>query len=122
MSPSKKATHIAQFCCSHWMTIASFIEPPISHINFYVARNFIPGVCFVTLGENPYEGWVMAGSELVVAYRLNAANCVEMAKTFPEPEKKLVLLDMANAWLRLADITAKFDDAVPDGQSEIKTR
>ena len=40
----------------------------------------------------------MAGSELAAAYRLNAANCVEMAKAFPEPDKKLVLLNMANAW------------------------
>ena len=28
-------------------------------------------------------------------------NCVEMAREFPEPDKKLALLDMANAWLRL---------------------
>ena len=69
------------------------------------------------------RGWVMAGSELVVAYRLNAANCVEMAQAFPEPDKKLVLLDMANAWLRLADILEKFDDALPaNGQPEIKPR
>jgi hypothetical protein len=65
----------------------------------------------------------MAGGELVVAYRLHAANCVEMAKAFPEPDKKLVLLDMANAWLRLADITEKFEEALPDnGQPEIKPR
>jgi hypothetical protein len=101
------------------MTIASLIERPT--INFYAARNFIPAVCFVTLGENPsinVRGWVMAGSELVVAYRLNAASCVELAKGFPEPDKKLVLLDMANAWLRLADITEKFDDALLTGNQK----
>ena len=35
-----------------------------------------------------------------------------MAREFPEPDKKLALLDMANAWLRLADITEKFDHAL----------
>ena len=45
----------------------------------------------------------MASNESVAAYRLNAANCVEMAKEFSEPDQKLTLLDMANAWLRLAE-------------------
>jgi hypothetical protein len=65
----------------------------------------------------------MTAGELVVAYRLNAANCVEMAKAFPQPDKKLILLDMANAWLRLVDITKKFDDALLDkGQPGINPR
>ena len=63
----------------------------------------------------------MAGSELAAAYRLNAANCVEMAKAFPEPDNKLALLDLANAWLRLADITEKFEDALPDNGQLVAT-
>ena len=66
---------------------------------------------FVTLRQNPLRdvrGMVMAGNKSVAAYRCNAANCVEMAKEFSEPDKKLTLLDMANAWLRLAEITEKF--------------
>jgi len=56
----------------------------------------------------------MIGSEVVAAYRLNAANCVEMAmaKRFPNIDLKLALLDMAQAWVRLADVTEKFGDAL----------
>ncbi|MFY9840612.1 MAG: hypothetical protein WAK55_29920 [Xanthobacteraceae bacterium] len=50
----------------------------------------------------------MAGNESVAAYRQNAANCVEMAKEFLKPESKLVLLNMAKAWLSMADLTEKF--------------
>jgi predicted DNA-binding ArsR family transcriptional regulator len=44
----------------------------------------------------------MVDSELVAAYRLNAANCTH----------KIALLDMAQAWLRLAEITEKFGEAL----------
>ncbi|MFY9839508.1 MAG: hypothetical protein WAK55_24160 [Xanthobacteraceae bacterium] len=46
----------------------------------------------------------------------NAANCVEMAKEFFKPEGKLVLLNMAQAWLRLADLTEKFGDTIDSEQ------
>jgi hypothetical protein len=55
---------------------------------------------------------VMAGIETVVAYRRNAADCVEMAKEFPKPEGKLVLLNMAQAWLRMADLVEKLGDTL----------
>jgi hypothetical protein len=59
----------------------------------------------------------VAGSEESVAvYRRNAANCVEMAKEFFKPEGKLVLLNMAQAWLRLADLTEKFGDTIDSEQ------
>ena len=54
----------------------------------------------------------MIGSEVVAAYRLNAANCVEMARQFPNIDHRLALLDMAQAWVRLADVTEKFGDAL----------
>jgi hypothetical protein len=53
---------------------------------------------------------VMAGNESVAAYRRNAADCVEMAKEFPKPEGKLVLLNMAQAWLRMAELVNKIGD------------
>jgi hypothetical protein len=57
-------------------------------------------------------GCGMTSGEVVAAYRLNAANCVEMAKQFPDLDHKLALFDMAQAWVRLADITEKFGDAL----------
>jgi tellurite resistance protein len=41
---------------------------------------------------------------------LNAANCVEMAKGFSKAEERLAFLQIAQVWLRLADIAEKFDD------------
>jgi hypothetical protein len=66
-------------------------------------------VVFLTLTESvstDMRGMAMADSEESVAvYRLNAANCVEMAKESSESDQKLTLLGMAQAWLRLADLT-----------------
>jgi hypothetical protein len=59
----------------------------------------------------------MAGNRSIEAYRRHAANCVEMAKEFLKPEDKLVLLDMAQAWLRMADLIEKFTDALSEQQS-----
>ena len=50
----------------------------------------------------------MTGTQLIEGYRLNAANCLDLAKEFTDPERKLALLDMAAAWLRLAETTEKF--------------
>jgi hypothetical protein len=36
------------------------------------------------------------------AYRTNAAACAKLAETVSDPCTKLVLLNMAEAWLRLA--------------------
>ena len=49
---------------------------------------------------------------LVAACRLNAAHCVEIAKEFPNLTDKRVLLDMAQAWVRLCEINEKFDHAL----------
>jgi ABC-type uncharacterized transport system substrate-binding protein len=37
-------------------------------------------------------------TQLIAGYRLNAANCFDLAKEFADPERKLALLDMATAW------------------------
>jgi len=39
-------------------------------------------------------GLWMLGSEVATAHRLNAANCVEMAKEFPKAEERLAFLKM----------------------------
>ncbi len=53
----------------------------------------------------------MADTEVAAAYRLNAANCVEMASGFARFDDRIALLEMARAWLRLAQITEKFGEA-----------
>ena len=62
----------------------------------------------------------MADTQLVAGYRLNAANCFDLAKEFPDPERKLALLDMAAAWLRLAEITEEFNEALVIDRPEAK--
>jgi hypothetical protein len=56
----------------------------------------------------------MAESEIVAVYRRNAAHCTEMAKEFSKLEDRIALLDMAQAWLRLADLTEKLGEALQD--------
>lgn len=55
----------------------------------------------------------MADTEVVAAYRLNAANCVEMARGTARFDDRIALLEMARAWLRLAQITEKVGEALP---------
>jgi len=62
----------------------------------------------------------MAGTQLIAGYRLNAANCFDVAKEFADPERKLALLDMAAAWLRLAEITKQFGEALVIDKRQIK--
>jgi hypothetical protein len=50
-------------------------------------------------------------SELVASYRLHAASCIEIARNL-EPERKLALLNIAQAWLNLAEQIAKNLDTV----------
>ena len=50
--------------------------------------------------------------DLVAACRLNAAHCVEIAKELPNLTDRRVLLDMAQAWLRLCEINERFDRAM----------
>jgi hypothetical protein len=48
----------------------------------------------------------MSPGELVACYRLYATNCIEVARDL-EPARKLALLNMAQAWLNLADQVEK---------------
>jgi hypothetical protein len=40
--------------------------------------------------------------EIVACYRMYAGNCLEIARRVTEPSSRLALLDMAQAWERLA--------------------
>lgn len=54
----------------------------------------------------------MAASEAVAFYRLYAANCVEIAQETASPDRKAALLNMAQAWLMLADQAEKNSEVV----------
>jgi hypothetical protein len=54
--------------------------------------------------------------DLVTVYRQNAAHCVEIAREFSNPPDKRLLLDMAQAWLRLCEINEKFDHAMQEAE------
>ena len=46
----------------------------------------------------------MPGSrETAACYRLYAANCLEIAEKTPDPERRVSLFRIAQAWTRLAD-------------------
>lgn len=49
----------------------------------------------------------MAESDDAAAYRKCALDCVEMAKSIESPAHKLALLEMAQAWMKLADKAEK---------------
>lgn len=53
----------------------------------------------------------MSPAELVACYRLYASNCMECAQELA-PERKLALLNIAQAWLNLADQVAKNSETV----------
>jgi hypothetical protein len=44
---------------------------------------------------------------LVASYRLYAAYCAEIAQTVTDSARKVALLDMAQAWARLAELADK---------------
>jgi hypothetical protein len=51
----------------------------------------------------------MPGSrETAACYRLYAANCLEIAEKTPDPERRVSLFRIAQAWTRLADHIEKY--------------
>ena len=46
----------------------------------------------------------------VESYREFAADCVRQAQSEPTPEDRVIVLNMALAWLRLARLTEKLKD------------
>jgi hypothetical protein len=45
--------------------------------------------------------------EVVAVYHLHAANCTDIARRTSDPKNRLVLLQMAAAWLKLAEQAEK---------------
>ncbi|HEY4737415.1 MAG TPA: hypothetical protein VIH63_08480 [Xanthobacteraceae bacterium] len=49
----------------------------------------------------------MQGKVFVERYRSYAAKCVKISRNIPDPAEKLVLLAMAQSWLKLAEQAAE---------------
>ena len=54
----------------------------------------------------------MSGGDFLMTYRRNAAKCVEIAQRTSDVESRLALLDMAQAWLALAEQAMKNSETV----------
>jgi hypothetical protein len=54
----------------------------------------------------------MAGGSQADAYQLRAAQCAQLAQTATDSQAKLVLLEMARAWLVLAGQAIKNSETV----------
>ena len=54
----------------------------------------------------------MSPSEAVAFYRLYAGHCIEMSRHMADPANKATLIIMAQAWLTLADQTAKYGETL----------
>jgi hypothetical protein len=50
----------------------------------------------------------MQGTEFVERYRSYAARCIEISRNIQDPAGKLVLLEMAQSWLKLAEQAAEW--------------
>jgi hypothetical protein len=51
--------------------------------------------------------WVMSPGEVAASYRLYAVYCADIAQTVTDSARKVALLDMAQAWARLAEVVDK---------------
>jgi hypothetical protein len=60
-----------------------------------------------TARPSAYAGLGMTSAELAARYREYAAKCLVIAKDEQDLAERLVLLDMAQAWLALAEHAAK---------------
>jgi hypothetical protein len=58
--------------------------------------------------------WGMSSAEVAASYRLYAAYCAEIAQTVTDSARKVALLDMAQAWARLAE---HVDKVGPPGEA-----
>jgi hypothetical protein len=55
-------------------------------------------------------------SEDVARYRLYAANCIESAEHVPDADRRVFLLRMAQAWIKLAEQVERNGEADPDDE------
>jgi len=61
----------------------------------------------------------MNGAGFVERYRSHAAKCVKISRHIPEPAGKLVLLEMAQSWLNLAEKAAEAAESPPASQAAV---
>jgi hypothetical protein len=54
----------------------------------------------------------MQGAESVERYRSYAATCIEISRNIQDPAGKLVILEMAQSWLKLAEQAAEWAETV----------
>jgi hypothetical protein len=54
----------------------------------------------------------MQGTEFVERYRSYAARCTEISRNIQDPAGKLVLLEMAQSWLKLAEQAAEWAETL----------
>ena len=60
----------------------------------------------------------MSPGEAAASYRLYAVYCAEIAQTVSDSGRKVALLDMAQAWVRLAE---HVDKDIPPGEASAVT-
>ena len=80
------------------------------HWNLSLAHVFYETLAGTTSKDG--GGRKMAVSEVVAAYRLRSAQCIEIAQRSQDLETKLALLAMAQTWLTLADRAIKNSETV----------
>jgi len=56
----------------------------------------------------------MHGTELVQRYRSYAAKCIKISRNVSDPAGKLILLEMAQTWLKLAELVTEAAEAAPE--------
>jgi hypothetical protein len=64
----------------------------------------------------------MAGGSQADEYQLRAAQCTRLAQTAKDPQAKLMLLEMARAWLVLAEQAMKNSETVLVYETPIRHR
>ena len=64
-------------------------------------------------------GMAMAARERPATYRLHAAHCMEIAARTADTENKLMLLNMARAWLLLAEKAEKSSKTTQETLAEV---
>ena len=76
-------------------------------------------ICVFTAKWFARSGWAMAAREHPAIYRLHAAHCMEMAARIAHTENKITLLNMARAWLLLAEKAEKSSKTTYETLAEV---
>ena len=80
--------------------------PIFSHNFDYIALAFLIasmlGAAAIAISRRSTGGQM--SRERAATYRLHAAHCSELAQRFSDPQASVGLLEMAAAWLRLAEL------------------